>query len=225
MWPVSTSVRRYRAHMDLEQRARTCLRMMAREIRCALVPASASQGASDSEEGGVEALVEAPFPYFRSDSDGAVEWLTVGGLTPPDSVPGVPKRVAWRFDASEGVVQRRESPAALRKSSESRAGEWLTAVRGVESLSFTYYDGRDWKDAWDSDTEAALPRAVRIELKASDDTGGSASMAIVARTLCKADQWTSAVETPDTGSGTAADGRGVETPTGVIQPPAMPGGY
>lgn len=58
--------------------------------------------------------------------------------------------------------------------------QWL--MSGVQSLIFTYYDGSQWRDSWDSTVADAttgqtnnLPRAIKVEIQLAPEQGGRAA--------------------------------------------------
>jgi len=42
--------------------------------------------------------------------------------------------------------------------------EWPVVARGLENVEFQFFDGKDWRERWDSNDAAAAPRAVRVTL-------------------------------------------------------------
>jgi hypothetical protein len=51
----------------------------------------------------------------------------------------------------------------LTTSTEDDDEQFLAS--GVESLSFSYFDGANWLDTWDDTTETNLPNAIRVSLQ------------------------------------------------------------
>lgn len=92
-------------------------------------------------------------------------------FTRPMRTPGNARgivRVSYALDDGEGaggaVLLRRLTENLLALEEPEPQEEML--ARGVESLSFLYFDGLGWLDDWDSVTMAdTLPRAVEITLR------------------------------------------------------------
>jgi prepilin-type N-terminal cleavage/methylation domain-containing protein len=72
--------------------------------------------------------------------------------------------------AQEGylLLRRCTQPVGPVESGAAHASTLLT--RHVRQLHFSYFDGREWHDEWDSKT-ASLPRMVRISLELGETTG------------------------------------------------------
>ena len=49
-------------------------------------------------------------------------------------------------------------------SLSEKSVESYPLAEGVESMSFRFFDGREWVDDWDARVEASLPHAVEVEL-------------------------------------------------------------
>ncbi len=76
-------------------------------------------------------------------------------------------------------------PALVRRTVENllapieKAPREEILCRGVRSLTFSCYDGSDWKDSWDSSVEeSSVPLAVRITLELDDPSSASGILAM-----------------------------------------------
>ena len=47
-------------------------------------------------------------------------------------------------------------------------GEKEKLMEGLKGIEFKYYDGEEWRDAWDSKEESCLPQAVKVTLQFPD---------------------------------------------------------
>jgi type II secretion system protein J len=63
---------------------------------------------------------------------------------------------------------------------ELPAEQWL--MSGVDGIAFSYYDGTQWRDAWDSTTADQttgqtnnLPRAIKVQIQLASEQGGRAA--------------------------------------------------
>ncbi len=50
--------------------------------------------------------------------------------------------------------------------------QWL--LSGVESMTFNYYDGAEWAEAWDTTTQTNLPSAIKVQIQMSQDKNAGA---------------------------------------------------
>lgn len=112
---------------------------------------AAESGGSDrpANRGGVDLLADDADDFFEA----------FGPTHPP--VPGTEPQRLLRREAT--MIERR----AL---DEARATVFLD---DVASLELSFYDGREWRDLWDSEdpNSRRLPRAVRIDLALYDEDG------------------------------------------------------
>lgn len=113
--------------------------------------AAAESGGLDrpANRGGVDLLADDADDFFEA----------FGPRHPP--VPGTEPQRLLRREAT--MIERR----AL---DDARATVFLD---DVVSLELTFYDGREWRDVWDSEdaNSRRLPRAVRIDLALYDEVG------------------------------------------------------
>jgi type II secretion system protein J len=79
-------------------------------------------------------------------------------------------------DNEEGLVLvRLVTRNLLASTEEDPTTEKL--LPGVEALEFSYYDGEEWEDSWDSTTEDnALPMAVRVRIEFAEDADGHVAL-------------------------------------------------
>ena len=156
------SVSRCRAHISAGREARALLGRMVREVRCTYMraPETVETG------GATEILREQRHPDFLGQDDSGneeiLQFLTPAGIGGPDAPTAGLNWVAYRFDEPSGTLYRRE--ASIVEAPESLADEkdWWPVAQDVQSVELRYFDGNDWRDAWDSNERGELPRAVRI---------------------------------------------------------------
>ena len=61
---------------------------------------------------------------------------------------------------------------------EEPESQWLMA--GVQDVVFQFYDGTQWRDAWDSTTETTpLPQAIKVQISLAPEDSGPARLAPV----------------------------------------------
>ncbi|MGQ9523388.1 MAG: type II secretion system protein GspJ [Armatimonadota bacterium] len=111
---------------------------------------------------------------------GRISYAEAASDNPPDvslEPPGDLVQVAYALEPSERgntfrlIRQRRRPPSPDGDRSDLLVEE--VVAEGLSGLDFSYYDGTDWLDSWDTtlDTEAGLPWAVRITIVFEDANG------------------------------------------------------
>lgn len=92
-------------------------------------------------------------------ADDANDFFSAFGPTPVPKLGTAPHR----------LLRREATMIERRALDDARASVF---VEDVASLSFQFYDGREWQEVWDSEeANARLPRAVRIDLALYDRAG------------------------------------------------------
>ena len=118
------------------------------------------------------------------------DFYTSTGFIDPTSPWGEIQRVSYVLTAPADrdaagrdlirAVTRNLLPAT---AEEEPARQWL--MSGVQGLTFSYYDGTQWRDSWDSTTADPtsgltnnLPRAIKVQIQlATRPSGGAATVA------------------------------------------------
>lgn len=120
------------------------------------------RGGRTTNTGGDDGGLDRPANRGGADllADDADDFFDAFGPRHPP-VPGTDPQRLLRREAT--MIERR----AL---DEARASVFLD---DVASLELTFYDGREWRDLWDSEdpNSRRLPRAVRIDLGLYDENG------------------------------------------------------
>jgi len=180
---ATKSVSRCRARKALEEDGQGLLRMMAREIRCSYFPApSENQPAPSSgttpaatDAQAVVVRSERPEPqYLHGTNDGHIGFLrllTTGGIADPDQPNSGLYNVAYRLDPTKKMLFRRQADLLQPAQFDADDPGWLCVARGVESLAYSFSDGKNWADEWQTDGGAGLPSAVKIDIVLSDAEG------------------------------------------------------
>ena len=166
------------------QQVRAAFDVLSRDISFAVLP-SASQGSSTSDS----TTISEPTSWFvgSDDSSGnidtdSLEIITASGRVgyaemladnTPDAAEEPPSylvQVAYSLEPSESgegfdLIRRHRSPPSPDGDRSDLLVEEVV-VKGISGLDFSYFDGTDWLDSWDTtlDTELGLPVAVRITL-------------------------------------------------------------
>lgn len=95
-----------------------------------------------------------------------------------DAAEGGEYEVQYRVQAAGATDPR---PALWRRCDpahdlyQDAGGVAAPVVRGVKSLSIQAYDGNEWFEAWDSDSDG-YPHAIRIEITTESDDGLASAM-------------------------------------------------
>jgi len=137
------------------ERAMTLLR---RDLKNAVPPGGMLAGPlqSGSLQGGVDA------------ADG-IQIYTTTGLMNANDPWGEIQKVTYELetapDATNGEksLVRSVTRNLLSTGTQDEDDQFLAS--GVETLSFSYFDGQNWLDTWDDTTETNLPIAVRVNVQ------------------------------------------------------------
>ena len=185
---ATRSVSQRRAGLDLEAEARFTLERIMRGIRCCYSRAAGPDKRTEKPGEKTKILIEDKDKDFlakRSPADGKLlEFLALTEGDPSEGVlPGV-NRVAYRLDESAGVLFRREASVLLLGDSDDEDEMWTPVARGLTSVKFTFHDGKEWKDGWDSTEEKGLPRAVAVEMVFETEEGAERVFATASMVSC-----------------------------------------
>jgi general secretion pathway protein J len=138
------------------------MNLLRRDLKNAVPPGGMLAGPmqSGSLEGGVDAsdgiqiytttgLITPTAPW------GEIQMVTYGLQSPTDSS-------ANSTNSGKDLV-RTVTRNLLSTTTADEDDQFL--VGGVQSMSFSYFDGQNWLDTWDDTTETNLPVAVRVSLQ------------------------------------------------------------
>jgi type II secretion system protein J len=102
------------------------------------------------------------------------EFFTVTGQIDHTSPWAGIQKVAYYLAQSTNQTEGRDLMRAVSRNllpvdvDEAVADRLLT---GVQTMMFSYYDGNQWQESWDSTTEdPPLPTAIRVQLQMTPDT-------------------------------------------------------
>ncbi|HEY3861109.1 MAG TPA: GspJ family type II secretion system protein [Verrucomicrobiae bacterium] len=56
-------------------------------------------------------------------------------------------------------------------SQPAQPDEQHTLLEGVQSLNFTYYDGTQWEQVWDTTQQTNLPQAIKVQIQMAQGPG------------------------------------------------------
>lgn len=134
------------------------MNLLRRDLKNAIAPGSVLAGPlqSGSLEGGVDA------------SDGIQIYTTTGLLSPNEPWGDIQKVTYGLQDSTDGnstgkQLVRSVTRNLLSTGMEDEDDQFL--ADGVQSLTFSYFDGTDWLDTWDDTVETNLPMAVRVSIQ------------------------------------------------------------
>src|SRR5262249_51797959 len=109
-------------------------------------------------------------------NDGIQIYTTTGLITPNDPWADIQK-VTYGLQSSSDSTNggknliRAVSRNLLATGPEDEDDQFV--LSGVDSVSFSYYDGAQWLDTWDDTTQTNLPQAVRVSLQLAAPDSGS----------------------------------------------------
>jgi type II secretion system protein J len=138
------------------------LSIMRKDLKNAVAPGGMLAGPlqSGSAEGGVDA--------------NGIQIYTTTGLMTPNAPWSEIQKVTYGLQASSDSsangkdLIRTVTRNLLTTGTEDDDEQFLAG--GIESLTFSYFDGNNWLDTWDDTTETNLPVAVKVNLQmASSD--------------------------------------------------------
>jgi general secretion pathway protein J len=135
------------------------MNLLRRDLKNAVPPGGMLAGPmqSGSLEGGV-------------DSSDGIQIYTTTGLITPTAPWGEIQMVTYGLQsptdssANSGKDLVRTVTRNLLSTTTADEDDQFLAS-GVQSMSFSYFDGQNWLDTWDDTTETNLPVAVRVNLQ------------------------------------------------------------
>jgi general secretion pathway protein J len=142
------------------------------------------------------------------DPQNAMQFYTTTGVVDDTSPFGDVQKVAYVLSVPNANETGRNLLRAVTRNllpvidNELPAQQWL--LSGVEEIVFTFYDGSQWRDTWDSTTPDlttgltnTLPKAIKLQVQFANEIGqpAKAPLEIVAPIVV-----TAATNTPTTAS-------------------------
>lgn len=112
------------------------------------------------------------------DANDGIEIYTTTGLITPNNPWGDIQKVTYGLQSSSDSTNgskdliRAVTRNLLATGPEDEDDQRI--MSGVQSLSFSYYDGSEWLDTWDDTTQTNLPSAVRVSLQLAAADSSSA---------------------------------------------------
>jgi len=171
----SRSVSDCKEKIRSSQEARVRLRALAYALRqCyARVRALPDLGSSGQKtaSGGIEDADQPDFLAEEHSTGGnLLEFVAVRQPDATRSGPPGAARVAFRLDEANGLLLRRDRALGADSDSDSDQA-WTPVARHVTAASFRYYDGKEWREEWNSRDEGGPPYAVAVKLTFAFDDG------------------------------------------------------
>jgi type II secretion system protein J len=108
-------------------------------------------------------------PAQSGDVNAGIQIYTTTGVMMPNAPWSEIQKVTYGLQAPTDSsangkdLVRTVTRNLLSTSTEDDDEQFLAS--GVESLSFSYFDGANWLDTWDDTTETNLPNAIRVSLQ------------------------------------------------------------
>lgn len=112
------------------------------------------------------------------DANSGIQIYTTTGLITPNAPWGDIQKVSYGLQTSSDSSSngkdliRAVTRNLLATGTEDEDDQFV--MSGVESLTFTYFDGANWLDTWDDTTQTNLPQAVRVSLQLAPPDSDSA---------------------------------------------------
>jgi hypothetical protein len=146
------------ANMDQSLPIERAMNLLRRDLKNAVPPGGMLAGPmqSGSLAGGV-------------DADDGIQIYTTTGLITPDEPWGEIQEVTYGLQPSTDPnstskdLVRTVTRNLLSTGTPDEDDQFLAS--GIQSLTFSSFDGANWLDTWDDTTETNLPVAVRVNLQ------------------------------------------------------------
>lgn len=183
---VADSILGVRPLIASDQKGRFFIQQLSRQIRCCYGgPLSQASQPSAGENRGAADL-DGRRPLFQGKETSQGEFLlrcvTSNGTRTQNLYPGCLTVISYRLDRWRHVLSVQEQLYGRR--SEEDPEEERIVLEDVIEIELEYFDGKDWRSEWDSDTSRGLPRAVRVRLAMESQEGRRIELASVVPILC-----------------------------------------
>ena len=133
--------------------------IIKRDLASIVPPNGAMSGQLQSTPNGTNLMAGASGPIF---------YCATGILDETSPLSEIQK-ISYSLVQSTNWSQGRDLVRLVTRNVLSTSGEAPVQQRlleGVEAITFSYYDGLTWRDAWDSTTEETpLPKAIKLDLQ------------------------------------------------------------
>lgn len=197
------------ANMDQSLPAEHAMDLIRRDLKNAVAPGFILAGPlqSGAFQGGVDA------------NDGIQIYTTTGLITPNQPWAEIQK-VSYGLQSSSDSTNgskdliRAVTRNLLATGPEDEDDQYV--MSGVQSLTFSYYDGSEWLDTWDDTTQTNLPFAVRVNLQLAapeSDSQPPKPLQLLVPLVAQADtnlltQWENMTNSAGAGTGTGGNNSG-----------------
>jgi len=150
---------RVNSNLDESLPIERALNILQKDLKNAVAPGGMLAGPlqSGSAEGGV-------------DANGGIQSYTTTGLMTPNTPWSEIQKVTYGLQSpSDNTTNngkdliRTVTRNLLTTGTEDDDEQYLAS--GIESLTFSYFDGNNWHDSWDDSTQTNLPAAVRVNVQ------------------------------------------------------------
>jgi type II secretion system protein J len=138
------------------------------------------------------------------DANSGIQIYTTTGLMTPNMPWGEIQKVTYGLqtpnDSASGGkdLVRAVTRNLLSTGAQDEDDQFL--LSGVQSLTFSYFDGQNWLDTWDDTTQTNLPQAVRVSLQmASSDNSAPAAQPLQVLVPLVAQVHTNATDSAESG--------------------------
>lgn len=197
---------RSQANLDQSLPAEHALDLIRRDLKNAVAPGFILSGPlqSGAFQGGVDA------------NDGIQIYTTTGLITPNQpwaEIQKVSYGLQTSSDSTNGSKDliRAVTRNLLATGPEDEDDQFV--MSGVQSLTFSYFDGSEWLDTWDDTTQTNLPFAVRVNLQlaaADSDSLPPKPLQLLVPLVAQVDtnllaQWEMMTNSAGDGTGTGAN--------------------
>jgi type II secretory pathway component PulJ len=182
---TSRSVDLYQSRMACSDRASLVLRLMARQFRCAYLPALGTDPATAAPRDSNSPRAAVVSPPAAIETDGAiVSFVTTAGPGSGTDPSLALARVLYRFDPAAETLSLAYEPYVSGAHPLEEAPTWRPLLTGVKSFEVQFYDGRQWQSGSAGASRQTLPQAVKIALSLVDQRNRSHEWGTMAALGC-----------------------------------------
>ncbi|MBN1507511.1 MAG: prepilin-type N-terminal cleavage/methylation domain-containing protein [Sedimentisphaerales bacterium] len=164
---VTGSIVDLEPRLDLHQKGRFFIQKLSRQIRCCYGGRGdqAARSAPDRNDVNEPALRE-QMRFFQgglaASDDVMLRFVTTSRRLNRKSDIVSLAVVTYKMDALQHALLTCEQAYGRRTSGGDE--NWRAVLENVAEIEFQYFDGKDWRQRWDSQVEGGLPRAVRVAI-------------------------------------------------------------
>ena len=190
---VADSIQGIQPQSTLDQRGRLFVQQLSRQVRCCYGSRPSPPRRPVPREDRIASDSDNLMSLFRggetSREEGLLRYVTSTGTRSQRDYPGCLTAVSYKLDTWQRTLSVREE--IYGRYSERDDEDWRVVLDDVLEIEFTYFDGEDWQDEWDSRKVGGLPQAMRVKLLLGSSPDDGIGWTSVIPILCSKSSGTS----------------------------------